>query len=110
LVNRFGITRIARERSCFPLYGAKLRIPASYKGSTWTWTTHRCGNDGGRLRTAHDGFYAGRKDLVAYTLNNPRVIRIEPPLVIGDEEIQWLVNAFQKALAKLDKLAKDLEV
>jgi len=56
------------------------------------------------------GFMLEEKTLVAYTLNNPRVIRIEPPLIIGDEEIQWLVNAFQKALAKLDKLAKDLEV
>jgi len=45
------------------------------------------------------GFMLEEKTLVAYTLNNPRVIRIEPPLIIGDEEIQWLVNAFQKALA-----------
>jgi len=42
------------------------------------------------------GFMLEEKTLVAYTLNNPRVIRIEPPLIIGDEEIQWLVNAFRK--------------
>ncbi|WP_018962981.1 aspartate aminotransferase family protein [Coprothermobacter platensis] len=56
------------------------------------------------------GFMLEEKTLVAYALNNPRVIRIEPPLIIGDEEVEWIANAFSNALVKLQDLAKDLEV
>lgn len=56
------------------------------------------------------GFMLEDKTLVAYTLNNPRVIRIEPPLIIGEEEVQWIANAFHNSLVKLQDLAKDLEV
>jgi len=47
------------------------------------------------------GFMLEEKTLVAYTLNNPRVIRIEPPLIIGDEEIQWHCEClFRKAFGQ----------
>ena len=42
--------------------------------------------------------------LVAYTLNNPKVIRIEPPLIISRE----LVDVVMKALAETVELAHDM--
>jgi putrescine aminotransferase len=36
--------------------------------------------------------------ITAYTLNNPNVIRFEPPLTIGKEEIDQLLNALHKIL------------
>lgn len=46
--------------------------------------------------------------LVAYTLNNPKVIRMEPPLIIGKNEInqvlECLTNATQTAYEVLDEL------
>lgn len=42
--------------------------------------------------------------LVAYTLNNPKVIRIEPPLIISRE----LVDVVMKALAEAVELAHDM--
>ena len=42
--------------------------------------------------------------LVAYTLNNPKVIRIEPPLIISQE----LVDVVMKALAEAVELAHDM--
>ena len=38
--------------------------------------------------------------LTAYTLNNPNVIRIEPPLTIGYEHIDKLVNSLEKIFEK----------
>ncbi|NPV88569.1 aspartate aminotransferase family protein [Coprothermobacteraceae bacterium] len=55
-------------------------------------------------------FLLEEKTLVAYTLNNPKVIRVEPPLIMGEPEMQWILSAFDKALAKMDDLAKELEV
>ncbi len=38
--------------------------------------------------------------LVAYTLNQPKVIRLEPPLIITEEEIKMVVGALQATLEK----------
>ncbi len=37
--------------------------------------------------------------LAAYTLNNPSVIRFEPPLIITGDQVNQVVEAFAKALA-----------
>lgn len=37
--------------------------------------------------------------ITAYTLNNPNVIRFEPPLTIGKEEIDQLLNALRNILS-----------
>jgi putrescine aminotransferase len=36
--------------------------------------------------------------IVAYTLNNPRVIRFEPPLIISEQEIDVALEAFEEAV------------
>lgn len=38
--------------------------------------------------------------LVAYTLNNPRVIRFEPPLIIQEKEIRFVLDALRASLGK----------
>lgn len=55
------------------------------------------------------GGLAQRRVLAAYTLNNPTVIRFEPPLVIDDEQIAWAVNAFDEAVAQALELIAGLE-
>jgi putrescine aminotransferase len=42
--------------------------------------------------------------IVAYTLNNPRVIRFEPPLVISDDEVRTALEAFEDAVAETSSL------
>ncbi len=46
--------------------------------------------------------------IVAYALNNPKVIRIEPPLIISEEEIKQVLNAWERALKKMDEFVKSL--
>lgn len=41
---------------------------------------------------------------VAYTLNNPRVLRFEPPLIINEQQIAWAVDTFAEALAETKEL------
>ena len=48
--------------------------------------------------------------IAAYTLNNPRVIRFEPPLIITEEEIERAVNAFDESVAETKELICDLLV
>jgi putrescine aminotransferase len=38
-----------------------------------------------------------------YTFNNPRIIRIMPTLVITEEEVDFVVDAFDKSLAEIEK-------
>ncbi len=40
----------------------------------------------------------------AYTLNNPRVIRLEPPLIISKEEVETAVRTFDEALTETSEL------
>ncbi|MHB9036929.1 MAG: aspartate aminotransferase family protein [Armatimonadota bacterium] len=43
----------------------------------------------------------GRRDvLVAYSLNNPKVIRLEPPLIIEESELQRAIDAVGEAVAE----------
>ena len=56
----------------------------------------------------HEDKYGGslifemvKRDVIAvYTLNQPRVIRFEPPLNVGREEIETALNALQESLAE----------
>lgn len=45
---------------------------------------------------------------VAYTLNNPRVLRFEPPLIITAEQVQFAVETFASALAETKELLATL--
>jgi putrescine aminotransferase len=42
--------------------------------------------------------------VVAYTLNNPRVLRFEPPLIIGEKEISAVGKALDEALTEVSEL------
>ncbi len=46
--------------------------------------------------------------LVAYTLNNPKVIRIEPPLAISREHVDYVLDAFRQAAAAAQDMIEDL--
>ncbi|MCR4430043.1 MAG: aspartate aminotransferase family protein [Tepidanaerobacteraceae bacterium] len=38
--------------------------------------------------------------ITAYTLNNPNVIRMEPPLIIEEQDIDFMLNALEDVLSK----------
>ncbi len=42
--------------------------------------------------------------IAAYTLNNPRVIRIEPPLIINEEQVDFAVEVFESAITETSEL------
>jgi putrescine aminotransferase len=44
----------------------------------------------------------------AYTLNNPRVIRFEPPLIVSEDDVSFAVEAFEGAVAETGELLKEL--
>lgn len=46
--------------------------------------------------------------LVAYTLNNPNVIRIEPPLIISEEQLEIVIGAIARALDSAAEIVEDL--
>jgi len=50
------------------------------------------------------GSLANRGVVAAYTLNNPNVIRLEPPLIIEKEQIDYVAAAFRGALADARQL------
>jgi putrescine aminotransferase len=41
---------------------------------------------------------------VAYTLNNPRVIRLEPPLIISEGEVRTAVAVLDASLSESRRL------
>ena len=41
---------------------------------------------------------------VAYALNNPRVLRFEPPLIITEEEVHSAVETLEAALVETKEL------
>ncbi|HET6385017.1 MAG TPA: aminotransferase class III-fold pyridoxal phosphate-dependent enzyme [Armatimonadota bacterium] len=43
-------------------------------------------------------FLTARGVIVAYTMNNPKVIRIEPPLIISDALVDRVIAAFEESL------------
>ncbi|MBI3894212.1 MAG: aminotransferase class III-fold pyridoxal phosphate-dependent enzyme [Candidatus Wallbacteria bacterium] len=53
------------------------------------------------IRTAEELF--ARDVLVAHTLNNPRVVRIEPPLIITEEQIDLFLSKLRGALEAIGK-------
>lgn len=53
---------------------------------------------------------AQRQVLVAYSLNNARVTRFEPPLNISDAEVEWAARAFEEALAQTAELVEGFEI
>ena len=46
--------------------------------------------------------------VAAYTLNNAKVMRFEPPLIISDEQIEVVVRAFDAAMGEVQELLADL--
>jgi len=50
---------------------------------------------------------AQRDILAAYTLNNPTVIRLEPPLIINDEQVQTALTALEESVAQTALLVED---
>jgi putrescine aminotransferase len=42
--------------------------------------------------------------IAAYTLNNPRVIRIEPPLIINEAQVDEAVRVFDEAITETGEL------
>jgi putrescine aminotransferase len=46
--------------------------------------------------------------LAAYTLNNPRVMRFEPPLIMTMEEARQAVDIFAESVAAVQAILKDL--
>lgn len=46
--------------------------------------------------------------IAAYTLNNPRVIRFEPPLIISESQVDTAIRAFTEALAETESLISAL--
>ena len=52
---------------------------------------------------------AKRKVVGVYTLNKPKVIRFEPPLIINEEELDICIQAFQEAVDETRKRFKTLE-
>ncbi len=49
-----------------------------------------------------------KKIIVAYTLNNPKVIRIEPPLVMPVEVVDYVLDEFRKAVSMTAAVIEDL--
>lgn len=47
---------------------------------------------------------ANRRIIAGYTLANPNVIRVEPPLIINAEQVDHLVEAFRGALAECKQM------
>jgi len=47
--------------------------------------------------------------IAAYTLNNPKVIRFEPPLIVTEAEVATAVEAFQESVAEAVAMLEGLE-
>lgn len=46
--------------------------------------------------------------IVAYTLNNPKVIRMEPPLIMPKEVVDYVLDQFREAVATTASVIEDL--
>lgn len=52
----------------------------------------------------------GRRDLLAaYSLNNPKVVRMEPPLVIGESELDRAIGIIDEAVAETGTMLEGVE-
>ncbi len=54
-------------------------------------------------------FMVQRGIIAAYTLNNPNVIRFEPPLIVTAEQIDTAIAAFAEAVTDADAMLADIE-
>jgi len=45
---------------------------------------------------------------VAYTLNNPQVLRFEPPLIIDEAQVAFAAEAFEEAVAETEEMLATL--
>lgn len=52
---------------------------------------------------------ARRGVIAAYTLNNPNVIRFEPPLVVSEQEVETAIQAFSESVAEASAMLEGLE-
>jgi putrescine aminotransferase len=48
--------------------------------------------------------------VAAYTLNNPEVMRFEPPLIITDEQIDRVVSVFRDAVLEIQQMLEEFGV
>lgn len=48
--------------------------------------------------------------VAAYTLNNPRVIRVEPPLIISEEQCDFALNVLDESIASTVELLTEIGV
>jgi putrescine aminotransferase len=46
--------------------------------------------------------------IAAYTLNNPKVMRFEPPLIISDAQIDHVLSAFESAMVETQELLTEM--
>lgn len=54
------------------------------------------------------GGLANRGVIVAYTFNNPRVIRFEPPLIIAEDQLDKAVDAFDESLSDAESMLEGI--
>jgi putrescine aminotransferase len=47
--------------------------------------------------------------IAAYTLNNPKVIRFEPPLVVSEAQVEAAVTAFSNSVRDAIAILADIE-
>jgi putrescine aminotransferase len=52
---------------------------------------------------------ARRGVIAAYTLNNPYVIRFEPPLIVSESEIETALDAFRESVLEASAMLEGLE-
>jgi putrescine aminotransferase len=52
---------------------------------------------------------ARRGVIAAYTLNNPKVIRFEPPLIVSAEQVDTAIAAFRESVAEAVEMLADIE-
>jgi len=53
---------------------------------------------------------AQRRVLAAYTLNNPQVVRFQPPLIIEESLLDEAISRFRESCAQTQEMIADLEV
>lgn len=51
---------------------------------------------------------SGRGVIAAYTLNNPKVMRFEPPLIITEEQVDQALTAFDEAVAEAAEMVREV--
>ena len=54
-------------------------------------------------------FMAGQGIIAAYTLNNPKVIRMEPPLIVTAEQVETVIAAFRESVTNAVQTLEGLE-